>query len=181
MSRFPVPTAASAWSRQQNQFNPAASTSAVNFSASWSGYDQYVTGMLFLIPGCKVSSSLAGQARSIFGGGKEQKRLRFIRSVFPYEDSTQIPNIEDIYAEALGYFRFVIAKFLFVRCFILWQISSGSHCEASKMTIAHLFLTQIRTGHCHHLQITLNDLSTFEKQHCLAMIMTACMNDIENL
>jgi hypothetical protein len=60
-------------------------------------------------------------------------------------------------------------------------ISPESRCDASKTTIAHLFLAQIRTGHVHHLQIALNDLSSFENQHSLAVIMTTCMNDIENL
>jgi hypothetical protein len=51
------PTLPAAWSRQQNQSNSAASTSAAHLSASWSGYDQCVTGsMLFLIPGRKSFS-----------------------------------------------------------------------------------------------------------------------------
>jgi len=60
-------------------------------------------------------------------------------------------------------------------------ISLGSHHEASKTTIAKLFLTQIRTGHVQHLKSALCDLSSLENQHCLSVIMTTCMNDIENL
>jgi hypothetical protein len=182
MNQLAVSTAASARSRQQSQPDAAASTSAANLSASWSEYDQYVTGStLFLIPGRKVTTSLAGKARSIFSSGAEQKRLRSIRSVFPHEDSIQITNIMDIYAEALGYFRFVIAESLFVHLPHIKVISPGSHCDASKTTIAHLFLAQIRTGHVHYLRIALDNLSSFENQHSLAVIMTTCMNDIENL
>jgi hypothetical protein len=182
MNRLAVSTGASAWSRQQSQSNAAALTSAANLSASWSGYDQSVTGStLYLIPGRKVSTSLAGKARSIFSGGAEQTRLRSIRSVFPHEDSTQITNIADIYAEALGYFRFVIPESFFVHLPHIVLISPGSHCDAFKTTIAHLFLAQIRTGHVHYLRNALDDLSSFENQHSLAVIMTTSMDDIDNL
>jgi len=185
MNRLAVPTAASASSRQQNQHNSAASPSAGNPSpswvgSSWSGYDQCVTvSTLFLMTGCKVS--LAGKTRSIFGGWADQKKLRSIGSIFPHEDSTQIPNIEDIYVEALGYFRFVIARSLIAHLPHIVMISPECHYDASKTTIAHLFLAQIRTEHVHHLQIALSGLSSFENQHCLAVIITTCLNDIENL
>jgi hypothetical protein len=64
------------------------------------------------------------------------------------------------------------------------MIRPGSRRDAARTIIGKLFLAQIRTGHTRHLKIALLDLALLEKQHCLvclSVIMTICMDDIENM
>jgi hypothetical protein len=177
-----VPTATSAWSRQQNQYNSAASTSAGNLSASWSGYDQYITGsMLFLIPGCKSSQFSCRQSSEYFWRWDRTEETEIYTICLPARRQYTNSQYRGHLCGSFGVFQVRNRRIIICAFASYHGDQSWVHCDASKTTIAHLFLAQIRTGNCHHLQIALDDLSSFENQQCLAVIMTTCMNDIENL
>jgi hypothetical protein len=59
-----------------------------------------------------VSSSLASKALDVFGGGPGHRKLRFFRSIFPHDDNTSIPDVLDVYADALKCLRFVLIQTL---------------------------------------------------------------------
>lgn len=56
----------------------------------------------------EVSSSLAGKALDIFGGGTEHRKLRAICSIFPHDDNIDNANILNVYSEAFWYLRSVL-------------------------------------------------------------------------
>jgi hypothetical protein len=67
----------------------------------------------------KVTSSLAGKALDIFGGGTEHRKLRAICSIFPHDDNINNENILNVYAEAFGYLRSVFTGVL-LRAVVLY-------------------------------------------------------------
>lgn len=101
------------------------------------------------------------KAFKAFGGISSRRKLASLRTVFPHADKVNVKDISSIYDEVLAYAR------------------PGLYADSAVRPAMKMIAEQIATRQVKHLNLALQRCAPAEVEQFLLVLMTACMDDIE--